>query len=78
VGDRRWSVLCAVLLPVAAVGQVIQKTVDDLTHGRQSPDPEKARRQVAFGARLALWWGFGLGLLMAVSGLAAVVVGLTR
>lgn len=55
----------------------VEKTVDELTRGRESPDPEKEHRMYVFGLRLALWWGFGLGLLMAGSGLAFLVVALT-
>lgn len=77
VGDRPWGVPFAVDLQTAA-GSYVQKTLDDLTKGRQSPDPEQAWQQMAFGARLVLLWGIGLGLVMTGLGTAAVVVGLSR
>jgi hypothetical protein len=49
--------------------------VDDLTKGRQFPDPEKARQQMAFGVRLALWSGTGLGLVMVGLGIASLIAG---
>jgi hypothetical protein len=56
----------------------VQKTVDDLTQGRQFADPEKARRQTAFGLRLALGWGIGLGPVIAGLGIVSLVVGLSH
>jgi hypothetical protein len=54
----------------------VQKIADDVAQGRQFSDSEKARQQTAFGARLALWWGTGLGLVMVGLGIASLITGL--
>jgi hypothetical protein len=48
-----WALMCHVLRR----GSYVQKTVEDLTKGRQFPDPDKERQRTTMAIRFVLLCG---------------------